>query len=569
MIKMVIKSVKHLINEDKRVNQADRRSVEIITSMLGNASETEIKYILDEIKEKFFHGNRKKSPIIRLEPLVTRLFIEATGLRDEMAYDNIRVKMIASIVDNLYVLSLNNKVDLSAIPLDSEFEDLYETYVVSKNNDKEEKEYKINAKIGEYQVIGPIEFDEAQEIGNYSCPTSLLCYTQYLHMWNNFTNGGSNACYVMLKDGWKDLKPVHDNGSTDEDGSPYDTYGMSMIFLFVDQNGKLVNSNTRWNHKANFSGTGHDVDYSFSEPDIEYLIGKPFTSVFKPKVDTNPINKFIEDVSRYLYGADTSKFNFSKIIKFENGGLIVINNDGIGVVVNYKGEIITGGFNIFNKEGDGFKHFKQYTNRFATAIDCRTLEQTLILGDGTCFEADLIKYMHLDTFDAIAYSSADGEECCIITSDGELKFFESIYSADNNGEQFYIAENGYSCFCLLNSKCEPITNKCYSDIINLNNGTWKVIIVENDETLDPDYAIEFNIIDNKGNLMYDYNCTGIGKGYYYEKTPYGKIIHRPNHQLLCREYFKTVSDYYNGCIKCVTMDNEECIVDDSGRIREV
>ena len=39
----------------------------------------------------------------------------------------------------------------------------------------------------------------------------------------------------------------------------YDSYGLSMIFVWIGRFGNLIVSNTRWNHMANYA-PGHGVD---------------------------------------------------------------------------------------------------------------------------------------------------------------------------------------------------------------------------------------------------------------------------------------------------------------------
>jgi hypothetical protein len=77
---------------------------------------------------------------------------------------------------------------------------------------------------------------------------------------------------VCLKDGWQDMKP--ETGPN----TPYDEYGLSMIFVFVNPKGELVGSNTRWNHQ-NAGDT--NVDHAFTEEEISNIIGIRFKDAFK------------------------------------------------------------------------------------------------------------------------------------------------------------------------------------------------------------------------------------------------------------------------------------------------
>jgi hypothetical protein len=62
----------------------------------------------------------------------------------------------------------------------------------------------------------------------------------------------------------------------------YDDYGLSMIFVWIDPNGELVYSNTRWNHEAEYA-PGHGIDTAMTEVDIANLMGVPFKEVFNVK----------------------------------------------------------------------------------------------------------------------------------------------------------------------------------------------------------------------------------------------------------------------------------------------
>ena len=140
-----------------------------------------------------------------------------------------------------------------------------------------------------YQVLGPLSFEEANEYGNYSCPKSLICYTQSESTWlsPNYSNNNRNCCYLLLRNDWKEVEPEHD-GSESNNGLPeplnmydgYDSYGLSMIFVWVNPRGKLHECNTRWNHSAEYA-PGHGVDTAMTEVDIAHLIGAPFERVFK------------------------------------------------------------------------------------------------------------------------------------------------------------------------------------------------------------------------------------------------------------------------------------------------
>lgn len=82
---------------------------------------------------------------------------------------------------------------------------------------------------------------------------------------------------MCLRNGWENIPEV-----AGED-NPYDEYGTSMIFVFIDPEGNIAFSNCRWNHKnVGPYMDGGDVDHAFTKTSLAQTVGRPFTSVFKP-----------------------------------------------------------------------------------------------------------------------------------------------------------------------------------------------------------------------------------------------------------------------------------------------
>ena len=124
--------------------------------------------------------------------------------------------------------------------------------------------------------IAPInDFGAANKFGKYtgSNGEGRLCYTEEPNIWNKFTNGGNNQCYLCYFPNYKEIQPKQG------EGYPKDEYGLSMIWLFVDENGKLSKSNVRWNHGNN---TYENVDRIFTESEISDIVGVNFYETFKP-----------------------------------------------------------------------------------------------------------------------------------------------------------------------------------------------------------------------------------------------------------------------------------------------
>ena len=127
----------------------------------------------------------------------------------------------------------------------------------------------------DYDVVEVPDFQTANFYGNKSCSVSKLCYTQNEHTWNEYTKNGINKVYVCLKHGWENIP--EEVG----EGNPYDEYGTSMIFVFIDPEGNITTSNCRWNHRTEGEYEG-SVDHAFTKTTLCETIGKRFDETFKP-----------------------------------------------------------------------------------------------------------------------------------------------------------------------------------------------------------------------------------------------------------------------------------------------
>ena len=127
----------------------------------------------------------------------------------------------------------------------------------------------------DYDVVEVPDFQTANFYGNKSCSVSKLCYTQNEHTWNEYTKNGINKVYVCLKHGWENIP--EEVG----EGNPYDEYGTSMIFVFIDPEGNITTSNCRWNHRTEGEYNG-SVDHAFTKTTLCETVGKRFDETFKP-----------------------------------------------------------------------------------------------------------------------------------------------------------------------------------------------------------------------------------------------------------------------------------------------
>jgi hypothetical protein len=213
------------------------------------------------------------------------------------------------------------------------------------DQDDAEEEERINTtqlnQKGEYKIIGPIDFRLAHRLGEYTgkaaryfdengkdgeiyykkkakhdenqakkaaeaavpgetfeqkdfktfgewakdqAKASKMCYTMFKGTWEDYADADlnrhiqNNNVYVILRDDWQNIPSIHD----DNGYSAYDTYGLSMIWVIVDDEGGLQYCNTRWNHAAEYA-EGRTVDFALTREEISDIIGRNFMNSFKGK----------------------------------------------------------------------------------------------------------------------------------------------------------------------------------------------------------------------------------------------------------------------------------------------
>ncbi len=157
------------------------------------------------------------------------------------------------------------------------YDDLWKTFGSEvgdrlKNNAvKKTNNFKNN---GDYDIVEINSYEEAHKFGNYSYQGCRLCYTQNEKtFYNQYHALNPNRVYVCLKKGWKRIKPI-----TNEN-TPFDEYGLSMIFVFISPDGSLAYCNIRWNHEhcKNF-----DFDHILTPNELSGILGGDFHTLFPP-----------------------------------------------------------------------------------------------------------------------------------------------------------------------------------------------------------------------------------------------------------------------------------------------
>jgi hypothetical protein len=244
-----------------------------------------LNYMFKCFEEVFFHDPKlRSSQIIRLEPAFVKMAFDAgfqQGHNDAKKLNRIRL-----IIWRMYHVAKSSEKEaklITKIPLDVTFEQLNDKYGVQIDNENAAESERIDntqyTENGEYKIVGPVTFNTANKYAQYTGDmendSTKMCYGMFHSTWEDYTNDDNYNVYLVLKNGWKDLEPVHD----DDSKSGYDTYGLSMIWVIVDDEGDLAYCNTRWNHLARYKA-GRSVDNALSREEISNIIGKNFFKAF-------------------------------------------------------------------------------------------------------------------------------------------------------------------------------------------------------------------------------------------------------------------------------------------------
>ena len=149
-----------------------------------------------------------------------------------------------------------------------------------------------------YRIVKINSFKEASKYGKYT----PWCVTHKIKAFNDYTNNGICVFYFCLKDGFESIpEKIGEN-------CPLDEYGLSMIAVCVDDNGKCKTVTCRWNH----DNGGNDNIMSTEE--LSRLLGVNFYEVFKPSA------VFKEKLEKALSLAKKGDFSgFDNIDDFVNG----------------------------------------------------------------------------------------------------------------------------------------------------------------------------------------------------------------------------------------------------------
>ena len=296
----ILKENKYFINESQE--SKSQAKAKKLCMKHGMSDEEAEDFIRTKLRNDITNLRHKDTAKFTLG--CTRLFFDKE-LKDEKSISLINeiIELIAKKHIDDYDQNLN---DLSLDELYDDFKDEMDEIESKNKNDVNSKEYSNNG----YDIVPINSYEEAQSYYKYLFKDSPWCLTHMPNMWNSYTRNGKNQIYFCLKDGYQDMTPPK------QTGNPMDEYGLSMISVIVDEEGKLAYSTTRWNH-ANHANGDHDLTVQ----EISDIVGVNFYDTFKPYDGDEERNAgmsyedYYEEVTnnqRYINEFGDTRFVFSQ-----------------------------------------------------------------------------------------------------------------------------------------------------------------------------------------------------------------------------------------------------------------
>ena len=274
-------ALRYLLDEGRNAEKAKQKTIAVMKNYLsqngvqGGQLESMAMEYESSFKEWLFHANMPDS-IIRLEPIMANVAMQLGFTpQNRSTRELYRLKDITN-----YIIANYNKEDfpivLNKLTLDNTtFERLNELFGSAIDTSKGVWKPSNDGKPKPHYTVKRLDtFEEAHKYHRY---TQDICYLGGENTWINYTDGGRNAVYVLLRDGWQDIPAEHG------ENTPYDDYGKSMVFVIIRPDGDVAYTNTRWNHNTNGNGP-IDVDQSFTDNmnNVSDMLQTDYRNVLKP-----------------------------------------------------------------------------------------------------------------------------------------------------------------------------------------------------------------------------------------------------------------------------------------------
>src|SRR5574344_603379 len=258
----------------------------------GKQDTTWMQYLVYSVRHYFGLMSFDRS-ILKLLPVVARIAFEELKFEQE-SQDLNKLQFLKRVV-NLALKDLNGDIYNWILQkgLTLTYQDLYNRFQEQFTAEDKEDSDKANNTEGRtrnehYKIIPIVTFEEAHKWGEFSGVKGgdgKLCYAQGNSIWNTYI-GEDNKCFLLLRDDWKETPAEKTKGY------PKDSYGLSMIWLFMHKtSGELTFSNVRWNHGDH---SYNNVDHMFTPSELADLLGMSYNKAFSINVDKDYFNKSLQ-----------------------------------------------------------------------------------------------------------------------------------------------------------------------------------------------------------------------------------------------------------------------------------
>jgi hypothetical protein len=259
------RDIKRMVNECLRSLLKEDQTAKSISAA--------IKYLVDDgvprdAAEHFIRVTlRSEVPVLRTDA-GGKFILGVTRMYTRSELNTSNIELINGVIKLIISKNYSNKFDrnlngLSAADLFYMFKEEMDSHLNTERAEFDKYEVGGNNK---YNIVRIDSFEDANKFSDYTS----WCITQDDVAFNNYTYNGFSQFYFCLTDNFKTVPR--------EEGEhcPLDEYGLSMIAVSVDRDGRLATCTCRWNH----DNGGHDNIMGVE--DISKLIGRNFYNVFKP-----------------------------------------------------------------------------------------------------------------------------------------------------------------------------------------------------------------------------------------------------------------------------------------------
>jgi hypothetical protein len=481
--------------ESANSKRAHKQTRAIIAGVLGRAVDDPMVIESEQAFEKMMFGEGLRQDwFIILEPCAAKwVYIQGASAGNVKSALGYLATKAASVPDNpefrpkfiQQIMSIEDFDDLRLFIKKCEKEDRE----IARKNGGEKPVLNKN-----YYVVGPLSFEDSKQYGDKSGGNGVscrICYTQYPNTWlsSSYSDKNTNELFILLRKDWEKWNNVvgeiqHDGSETSNGlGDPYDKlngyddYGLSMVFVWINPDGEIHETNTRWNHGGNFISP--DVDKAFTEAGIRKLMGG---ATLKEIFNVNTIYEKLDAVEERLANGEDPHDIFNIIFEWVRD----INNSFL-FPVKYGDK-----YNLIEKNSHGYSLvFKDYWPDYVGVSPLNKI------GDIYCRFGDRIYIYTVENqlMPINRYLSALQER--IQNGESLNNLFGYLEPISGNyevvGFNTAIGGNKIECYNIITKDGNFLSNKWEKSFDYYGNSTGNILIFGNKE----------NVIKEDGTLLFD------------------------------------------------------------------